>query len=163
MNSAPADVIHSTGHLLQRITPTAVTVGLFIVAACGRATFAPVALTPADVCSYCKMAISETQYAAEILTEDGEPLPFDDLACLALYLKERQVNVGAIFVMDYSSRTWVKAEDAHFLRSPRFKTPMSGGIAAFREKARAEAALRDFGGELMTLAQVLARSERSDK
>lgn len=163
MNGRRPDASHRRGHPLERIAWAAVTVGLLIVAGCGRATLAPVPLTPADVCSYCKMAISETQYAAEILTEDGEPLPFDDLACLALYLKERPVNVGAIFVMDYSSRTWVKAEEAYFLRSPRFKTPMSGGIAAFREKAGAEAALRDFGGELMTLAQVLARPERDDK
>jgi hypothetical protein len=33
---------------------------------------------------------------------------------------------------------------------------MGGGIAAFREKAGADAALRDWGGERLTLAQVLA-------
>lgn len=89
---------------------------MILVAACGRAELTPVDLTPNETCSFCRMAISETQYAAEILTEDGDPLPFDDLLCLATYLKQKgdQMKVGAIFVMDYSSRTWVKAEHAHF-------------------------------------------------
>jgi copper chaperone NosL len=130
-----------------------------LVVGCGRAELAPVDLTVGDACSFCKMAIVETRYAAEILTDDGEPLPFDDLACLASYLKEKGtgLSVGAFFVMDFSSRTWVRAEQAHFVRSPRFKTPMNSGIVAFREKANAEAALRAWGGQQVTWAEVLSQ------
>jgi len=128
---------------------------VFLAASCGDGQLRPVAITAGDACDYCRMAISEKQYAGELLDLDGNTRKFDDLSCMLKYLKKSNPGVAAYFVMDYETRSWVKAEEASFVRSSQLKTPMSGGIIAFKDKTKAEEALRRHQGELITFKQLL--------
>ena len=114
---------------------------LLPLAACRRGAPLPVALAPDDMCAYCKMAVSEKAYAAEFLSRDGDAVKFDDIGCMRKYVAARQnrAEIDAVYVMTVDEKQWRKAEEAFFVRSDRFHTPMGGGIVAFRVRARAEA------------------------
>jgi nitrous oxide reductase accessory protein NosL len=111
---------------------------LFLVAACASGEFAPVPIEEGDMCSFCRMAISEKQFAAEIITDDAT-LKFDDVGCMLRYRQAAadKLDRAAIFVTDNVSREWLKAESAFFVRSKTIKTPMGSGIVAFGDRSRA--------------------------
>ena len=100
------------------------------------------AIAPEDMCSYCKMAISEKQYAAELIDGEGQVSKFDDIGCLLSFVKKRSINVSAssFFVMDFDERQWIKGDSAYYVRSAELTTPMSGGIIAFRDQSKAQEA-----------------------
>lgn len=124
--------------------------------ACRQGPPQPVEIQPEDVCARCKMAISERRYAAEFVTRDDAAYKFDDIACMLSGFRERQTrrDVAAVFAVDYQTRRWVNAQEAFFVRSQSLKTPMGGGIVAFQEKSRAEAASRQFQGELLRYVDI---------
>lgn len=111
---------------------------LFFLVACAAGQISPVPIEDGDACSFCRMAISERQFAGEIIKTDESVLKFDDIKCMLRYQQkaEDRSKPAAIFVTDYASKEWVKAEDAFFTRSETIKTPMGGGIIAFRDKAQ---------------------------
>ena len=131
----------------------------FLLAACVRADIQPVELVAEDMCESCRMAISEKRYAAEFIDQDGNALKFDDLRCAVRYLQDKnnRIAIARTFVTDFDSRQWVKAEEAYYVRSSEFRTPMNGGIVAFRDKSRAEAAADQYHGQLLSVAAVFER------
>jgi copper chaperone NosL len=112
---------------------------LVSLVACASGDVKPVPIEDGDMCSFCRMAISEKQYASEMITDDERVLKFDDIGCMLRYRKKAgtELRPAAIFVTDYETRQWIKAQDATFLRSQTIKTPMSSGIVAYADKARA--------------------------
>jgi copper chaperone NosL len=109
------------------------------LAACAAVEIKPEPISDGDMCSFCKMAISEKRFAAEIITEDEEVLKFDDIGCLLRY-RQRAGNglkSAAVYVTDYDSREWLKADDAFFVKSKTIKTPMGSGITAFADQSKA--------------------------
>jgi copper chaperone NosL len=130
---------------------------LVFVAACRQSEPKAVDLLPEDMCAYCKMAISEKRYAAEFITRDGEVFKFDDIGCMVNYTKSKsnRADIAAFFVVDFESKQWLRAETACFVRSPEFKTPMNGNIAAFRDNRTASR----HSGEQRTMAEVMAGTE----
>ncbi len=130
---------------------------VLLAAACGQPEIAPVALNPEDMCSMCRMAISEKRYAAEFITKEGEATKFDDIGCLRDYIKTRgnRDQVAAYFVSDYESREWIDGSSALFVKSDEFATPMGGGIVAFVDKSKAESAATRNGGRLLSFANLM--------
>jgi copper chaperone NosL len=143
----------------NRLTLKLALLGLLsIFAACAASEVKPVELLPEDVCASCKMAISERQFAAQHVTLDGEARKYDDLGCLLDDLKEKPPqNVAAHFVMDFDTKQWVNADDAHFVRSAEIKSPMSGGIIAFKDQARAAEAAARFKGTQSRFGDLLGK------
>ena len=116
----------------------AIVMFVLVLASCGNAKLEPVAIEESDMCNFCRMSISEKRYAAELIDKDGEVFKFDDIGCMANFIKQKKPEVRASFVMDYDHREWLKGEEAFYVRSPQFKTPMSGGIAAFKDESKAK-------------------------
>src|SRR5690242_7074487 len=108
---------------------------LIVLAQCQRGATEPVAIHPNDMCTFCRMSISEKRYAAELIDEDGEVFKFDDIGCMANFIKQKRnkATVHACFVMDFDRREWLKAENAFYVRSSELRTPMNGGIVAFQD------------------------------
>jgi copper chaperone NosL len=106
------------------------------------------------------MAISEKQYAAEFIDKDSEPYKFDDIGCMIRYVKGNQNKdtIAAYFVVDFDSQSWVKAEEAHYVRSSEFKTPMSGGMVAFKDKSKADGAVAKHQGELLSFSDLMRKT-----
>ncbi len=134
----------------------------FCLTGCGKPNFEPVEIAAEDMCAFCKMAISEKRYAAELLNHDGDVFKFDDIGCLANYVAEKQVgdSVAAYYIVDFDSNQWLKAEEASIVASPNFSTPMGGGMAAFKDSSRAETAAAANQGGLLSFAEALSRGKK---
>lgn len=127
-------------------------VSVFLLsAACQTTKFEPVSLAPEDMCSYCRMAISEKQFAAEVIDGDSRAFKFDDIGCMVDFVegKKNEVPIAAYFVMDFDKREWIKGEDAYYVRAPEVLTPMSGGVIAFSTQSQAQQAVDKYQGTLL--------------
>ena len=109
------------------------------VAGCGAREPQPVALVlDEDACSFCRMAISQREMAAEAVSPGGRVERFDDIGCLLDWRSERKVPEGTVFfVVDFDSGEWLDAEEAAYLRSRAIPTPMGSGLVAFGSRSAA--------------------------
>jgi copper chaperone NosL len=104
---------------------------LVALVSCTR-SLAPVSIEEGDMCSFCRMAISEKRFAAEIIMTDESVLKFDDIGCMLRYQKAKgSVETAAVYVADSETKQWLMASDAYFVQSTTVKTPMGSGIVAF--------------------------------
>lgn len=111
-----------------------------------------------DICDACGMLISEPRFAAATVEADGAARKFDDIGdLLGFYADRPGVKVRAYFVHDYLSEKWLRAETAFFIVSPRIQTPMAHGIAAYADRAEAEAAAQQYGVPVMTFDELRQR------
>ncbi|MFC7671192.1 hypothetical protein ACFQT0_30195 [Hymenobacter humi] len=64
------------------------------------------------------------------MTGKGRQYVFDDLRCMANFLREHPEVAGPgprLLVADFNEpATWLPVQDAHLVRSPAFHTPMNG-------------------------------------
>lgn len=128
-----------------------------VLVSCQKQAVAPIALAPEDMCTYCKMAISEKRYAAELIDDDGQAFKFDDIGCMSNFVtgQKAEMKIAAYFVIDFESRQWTKADDAFYVHSPELKTPMSGGIIAFKNEVQAKEAAAKYHGKLLRFEDLL--------
>lgn len=126
------------------------------LAQCQRRAIEPIAIESNDMCSFCRMSISEKRYAAELIDEQGEVFKFDDIGCMANFIKQKKNNatVQGTFVMDFDRREWLKAETAFYVRSSELRTPMNGGIVAFKDQSSAEVAIAKYHGTKLEFPEV---------
>jgi copper chaperone NosL len=100
------------------------------------------------------MAISQKQFAAQLFDPEENVHKFDDMACMLRFLKQRKMEPAAVFVADYETRHWIKGSSALFVRTAKVDTPMGGGLLAFSEDVRADAAARKFGSPVLRSVDV---------
>jgi copper chaperone NosL len=116
------------------------------------------------------MAIFDARFAAQAHTIGGRVLTYDALECLADHLAGHAGEVPLVVVAYLADRlastrdaaAWLLADDAQLLHHRALRTPMGGGLAAFRDAPTAEdfaAAGRLAEPELLTWTEVLARAE----
>ena len=127
-----------------------------LLAQCQRGATEPVAIEANDMCSFCRMSISERRYAAELIDEEGEVFKFDDIGCMANFIKQKRNSaaIQATFVMDFDRREWLKAENGFYVRSSELRTPMNGGMVAFQDQSSAEEAIAKYHGTKLEFAEV---------
>jgi copper chaperone NosL len=104
-----------------------------VTAACGPAVPPPATLDTAhDPCAYCRMIVSDRHFSAQIVAPLEEPKFFDDLGCLANYLKTSgQLPPRAVvYVADHSTLAWIPAHEAVFTRVDVLTAPMGSHVIA---------------------------------
>ena len=123
------------------------------VVACGGGTPEPATLdTRNESCASCRMAISSAVFASQLVAPGELPRFFDDLGCLADYLKAGKAPDGATaFVADHRTKAWVRADRAVYTRVPGLETPMGSHAIA-----HADAASRDADPDARTGAPLLS-------
>lgn len=117
---------------MRKLSRSAVLLAILLFAGCSS-DIAPVDIDDGDMCSFCRMAISEKRYAAELIEADETLKKFDDIGCMLRY-KYAQGDAykpAAIYVADNMTKQWLKVDEAFFIRSTEVKTPMGSGIVAF--------------------------------
>lgn len=110
-----------------------------------------------DACSHCRMLISEARYAAAFRAADGSTRVFDDIGCLKN--AAGSTEGPRIWVHDASDDAWMDAGDATFVVSPDIRTPMAGGVLAFRRAADAERAAQQYHGRIVRSVTALLAPE----
>jgi len=127
-------------------------IALTTLAACRTGPPRPIDIEPSDMCSRCRMAISQNRYAAELVDRDGNVWKFDDIGCMVRYTRDHGLEPRSqtYFVMDYQSQHWLNAAHALYVRSEEIPSPMSGGIVAFENEAKAEEFSHSVHGAVLT-------------
>ena len=131
-----------------------ITVALLLLALACQADQKPQAIEAHDACASCRMAISQPQYAAQVLDKDGNAYKFDDIGCMLRYLREHTLRQRRLYVMDYMNLRWLEAEKAVCVRSDAIKSPMAGGLAAFRDQSGAQQFLTISSGQMISFRQL---------
>lgn len=92
-----------------------------------------------DACEFCKMSISESRFASELITSKGRVYKFDDLSCMFRYMKEHgDVKIKNYYVGDFlRENILMDATGSFFVKHESFRSPMGGNIAAFAAKKAA--------------------------
>lgn len=137
------------------IARAAVLALLLCSCACARKLPAPVDPAPSDACTFCRMAVSDVHFAAEVVAPGEEPRFFDDVGCLATWLKAATVPDGAIaFVADHRDGHWTVAGNAVYTRALHLSTPMGSGIIAHADAASRDLDSAAAGGRPLTPGDV---------
>jgi len=129
------------------------------VAACARLAPRAIALGEEN-CRHCHMTIADPRFAAELVTTRGRVYAFDDVGCLAAFVREEKVPAGqvhSLWVYDYlEPDSLLDARRAVYLRSDSLRTPMGSSLAALRPGRAADSLRGSLGGELLSWDEVPA-------
>ena len=110
-------------------------------------------------CSQCGMLISERLYAAAYRVPGAEGRVFDDVGCLVAAARRERAGAARFWFHDGADGGVIDGAAAVFVASPGIKTPMGGGILAYRGEAAASAAASQYRGEVVrSLADLLDRT-----
>ncbi len=132
---------------------------VLITISCRGGDLRPAPIEKDDVCTACKMAISQMRYAGQIVDRDGSR-KFDDIGCMMKYINKNKIKETAgeiaFFVVDYEDgKTWVPVRKAVFVKSGRIDSPMASGIGAFRDTESANRFIQKNGGEVIPIERLL--------
>ena len=136
-------------------------VGLVMaLGACASGPPAPATLdTNHDACAFCRMAISDARLAAQIVAPAEEPLFFDDVGCLAGYLKEKRGRPGSVaYVADHRTSAWVESGRAVYTKVPGIETPMGSHLIAHADAPSRDADPEAKGGTPLQASDVFGRT-----
>lgn len=138
-----------------------VTMTLAASLACGANADGPPAIevdrTP---CAHCGMLVSEPLFAAAYKAPGADVRIFDDIACLVKSAKrEASADALGFWFHDAATGHWIPGADASFVKSDRLRTPMSGGLVAYRELAAAQRGAIEHHGHVIRTLSDLMRGE----
>ncbi|WP_379967881.1 nitrous oxide reductase accessory protein NosL [Ectobacillus sp. sgz5001026] len=134
------------------VSTVLVLVIITILAACGKQAVNPVAVDEKnDKCATCNMAVTNNQYATEVVLENGKALKFDDIGCMYKWLQENSgEKLQAKFVRDYNTKEWVPSEKATYVYETSIKTPMAYNVISFQNKSDAESYVKNQKGSVLS-------------
>ena len=134
---------------------------VWVGACAGRGAAPPAIVMDRSACSRCGMLISERAYAAAIRLADGHDELFDEIGCLVATMRERPANDAHYWFHDVGDGEWIADGRPVFVVSPDIRTPMGGGIVAYRSVSSAERAAGRQGGRVVQDVPQLLAMERS--
>ena len=142
-------------------TLAAIALTMWVGACAVRASNPPTLVVDRSSCSRCGMLISERAYAAAIRAADGHDELFDDIGCLVATLQQRKLSGATFWFHDAGDGEWISDANPIFVTSPALRTPMGGGIAAYRIRAAAEQAAARLGGQVVSDLKTLIAPKES--
>ncbi len=132
------------------------TILLFLIA-CKNNTPEPIRYGE-ESCNSCKMKIMDARFGAAILTKKDKTFHFDDVNCLADYVKKeniKQDQIAGMYVADFSKfQTLIPTEKAFYLLGGSIKSPMASGVACFSSEASRGEAQKQLGGIVVNWGEV---------
>lgn len=145
---------------LKRFSTPALALSLFSVFAFTSCNSGPQPIKAGiDQCSFCRMTVSDTRFACEILTQKGKVYKFDDSHCMIAFVNAPGTDKNSIkqfYLADFNQNTkWLNAENALLVKSEALKSPMGGNTAAFSNAADQEKAAEHFSGERVTWKEII--------
>lgn len=121
---------------------------LFFISSCNNDP-API-IVGKDICSYCKMPVSDNRFGAEIVTNTGKIYKFDDAHCILSFLHSpafKKEEKSKIYFVDFSgNHSLIPATTSLFLKSEALRSPMNGNVAAFSNPDSMEQTFKKFSG-----------------
>ena len=113
-------------------------------------------------CAHCGMLVSERAYAAAYRRGADEAKVFDDIGCLlAAVRREPEAHGLRFWFHDAPTAAWIDGREAVFVASPGVRTPMGGGLAAYRDAQAARDATAAHQGVVVGSLDLLLKREES--
>jgi len=121
-------------------------------------------------CPVCGMYTAQfPEWATQVVFKDRSMVAPESPAELFRFLgnvgkfdtRHTASDVAKIYVTDYTSRTWIDAKQAYYVRGSKQKGPMSADFPAFATQSHAENFAKEHGGKVMTF-DALSSSEIND-
>ncbi len=102
------------------------------------------------------MAVSDVHFAGQVGAPGELPRFFDDVGCLAGWLKEQQAlpEGVAAWVADHRTGEWVLARAAVYTRVPGLATPMGSHLIAHADATSRDADPDSRGGTPVAAAEL---------
>lgn len=91
-----------------------------------------------EACAHCHMHIGDPHFAAQLQTNDGDVLDFDDPGCLFSYLDANKPMVKEIYFHHHAKDEWLTQAMVGFVHLEQ-DTPMGYGIGAVNRSETANA------------------------
>ena len=89
-----------------------------------------------DMCSLCKMVISQRKYAVQVINPKAHrSYMFDDIGCTVLWFKDEKIEwekEAIIYIADVNSGKFIDAKKAYY--DIGLITPMDYGFSAYKDK-----------------------------
>jgi len=128
----------------------------FALAGCGRPAAPAQPDTKHDACGWCRMAVSDLRFAAQLIAPSEEPRFFDDIGCLATFLKSggAPARGQTAWVADHRTKQWLRASSAVYTKVPGLLTPMNSFLVAHADAASRDADPSAAGGAPVSLTGV---------
>jgi copper chaperone NosL len=112
-----------------------------------------------DICNDCKMTIIDPKFGGEIITKKGKIYKFDDVHCLANFLKSGTINAADIaqtVFIDYgNNKNFLDVNSSLFVVSEQLKSPMNSHAAAVPDQSAAQKLATQVNCETKTWDQLL--------
>jgi copper chaperone NosL len=119
-----------------------------------------------SVCTQCGMIISDARFASATIVVDDLGRPevwlYDDIG--DMLKNERDLEASRVlsrWVHDYNTSTWIRADDALYLRSEELHTPMASHVAAFSDRASADATAESLPGTIVDWQSLMTQNGAS--
>jgi len=131
-------------------------------AGCGGTGPAPLSVGR-EACAFCRMTVSQPDFASQIVEAGELPKLFDDLGCLNQFLTATPPgsDTAVIYVTDRRTKEWVRAGSAVFSRVDALSTPMSSHLVAHASDASRDADPEAAGGVPVPVADVVPAAWRA--
>jgi len=112
-----------------------------------------------DDCAYCRMIITEPEYASQILNKHGRAYSFDSIECMAAYdirnEATSEIAIHSRWVPDFEGNAgWIAAEEAFYLHSETLRSPMGLFLSAYPNNHTADSFKSAYQGEILNYAGV---------
>lgn len=127
----------------------------------GSADAPPEIVVDRSACDHCRMLISDVRFAAAHQQAPAAARVFDDIGCLLTAVKDGNTSGATFWFRDANDGEWIPGAQAVFVRSSGLRTPMSGGIVAYRDLAAAEQAVQQHGGTILRSVTGLLESTKA--
>lgn len=85
-----------------------------------------------DECAYCKMVVSDRQFASQLVSDKGKSYPFDSIECMAAYAYQTPdlADNAKLYVADFTQPAqWLLLDNADIYRAESVQSPM--GLSLF--------------------------------
>ncbi len=94
-----------------------------------------------EACAHCRMLIGDPAFAAQVITDEGDVLSFDDPGCAAQYLRDHRGHIHRAWFHEGRGDRWVPAAEVRFVRVAA--SPMGSGVMAVGAPAPGALSLED--------------------
>lgn len=128
---------------------------VFTLISCGSKEPIPIKLNT-DSCDFCKMTISNSKFAGELITDKGRIYKFDDVSCMIQYAKANSnlTNVK-MFANDYfSENKFIPVEKGFYVKGGTISAPMHGNFVVFSTNEQANEYQSKLNAELTTWNEI---------
>jgi copper chaperone NosL len=100
------------------------------------------------------MSIADNHFGAEIMTQKGKVYKFDDMHCIAGFIKSKQVDsndIKDIWLVNYAEpHNFIPAQKAFLFESADLHSPMGGNIANFDDENKLTETMKIMKGQPLT-------------